>query len=692
MVQPETDLFNRELSWLRFNARVLHEAQEQDKPLLERLKFLSIFSSNLDEFFMIRVAGLHEQESAGITKRSPDGLTAGEQLEAISQEVRLLMRQHARVLNDDILPALEEERILIRDYSRLNRSQKEQLSEFFTNRLFPVITPLALAPNHPLPQLRGLAINLLVQLKSPFAEEEPRIAVVPIPAATPRFLPLIEAERYVFVPIEQVVRAHMPMLFPNMTVLKVNTFRLTRNADLDISEDEAEDLLKLIERELRKRRLGSLVRMEVNATLGVAQVDRLQQTFGLQERDVFRCQTFLGVDQFMQLYNAIDRPDLKYPPFTPAPVAAVEHAPDIFAAVRFSDILLHHPYDSFQPVIELVQQAARDPQVVAIKQTLYRTSGNSPIVSALREAASNGINVTAMIELKARFDEENNIIWAKELERSGANVVYGMIGLKTHCKMTLIVRREGEVLRNYVHLSTGNYNEKTARLYTDYGLLTCNEALGLDVAELFNLLTGYSRQEQWRKVLVAPINMREEFYRLIGQCIHAHSPQHPSRIRLTMNSLVDPAIIRQLYKASQSGVEIDLLVRGACCLMPGQPGLSETIRVRSIVGRFLEHTRVFEFRFADQHLLYLGSADWMQRNLNHRIEVVFPVEDAGLKQRVDEILELQFGDTLDTHCLEPDGDYQFLGHNPEIGYSAQSIFLQRAEQRHQQLDTIYPNV
>ncbi len=689
--------FNRELSWLRFNQRVLEEAADPNHPLLERLKFLSIFSSNLDEFYMIRVAGVKEQVNAGINLRSPEGFTPTEQLRKISQLLNTLIEEQSRLLTKEVLPALRREGVRLVTYRQLKAAQRKYVDDYFREKIFPILTPLAIDPAHPFPKLRSLNLNLWVELESEDPVPERRVAVVPVPALLPRFIRFEEDEGYTFILIEKVIAEHLDMLFQHLTIARVSSFRVTRNADLDISEAEADDLLKLIERELRKRRLGTVIRLEVSDDMPADGLGYLREALGLERPDVYRVSGPLGVEGFFQLIGDCDLRHLKDEPFTPVLDPQVASAKDIFEAIRKGDIILHHPYESFAPVVELLEEAARDPKVLAIKQTLYRTGGRSNIVAALKEAVERGKQVTALVELKARFDEETNITWARELERAGVNVVYGMMGLKTHSKLLLVIRQEDDGLRHYVHLSTGNYNERTAKIYTDVGLLTCDPDLGADVLELFNVLTGYSRQNQWRKLFVAPLNMRQNFQQRIDRCIEAHSPEQPSHIQLVMNSLVDPEMIEHLYRANAAGVRIDLIVRGICCLVPGVPGQSEHITVRSIVGRFLEHTRLFVFSYGGQHELYAGSADWMPRNLDRRIETVFPIERPQLQDEVREIIRLMLTDNVKARVLQPDGTWQKVSTAAREGtgkrepsVSVQEYFLAKARKRQKLVNTI-PN-
>lgn len=683
--------FNRELSWVRFNERVLEEAEDASHPLLERLKFLSIFSSNLDEFFMIRVAGLKEQINASIVERTPDGRTAREATREIAQLLKPLIARQSRTLMRDVMPKLRKAKVRQLAFSQLKAARKQEVRQYFKEKIFPILTPLAIDPAHPFPHLRGLGLNLLVELKTRENDPQLKVAVVPLPPLLNRFYGFKgENGAYDFILLEHVVEQFLEELFPRLEILSVYTFRITRNADLDISEAEADDLLMLIERELRKRRLGTIVRLEVHKDMPELHVEFLKSSFGLDEQDTYRINSHLGVDSFIQLLGAVDNKALKDEPFTPALHPRVASSSSIFSAIRKGDILLHHPYDSFYPVVELVEEAAKDPKVLAIKMTLYRAGGRSSIVNALKEAVMNGKEVTALIELKARFDEATNITWAKELERAGVNVVYGILGLKTHGKLLMVLRQESDAIRHYVHMSTGNYNEKTARLYTDIGMLTCKPELGADISELFNLLTGYSRQEKWRQVFVSPIDLRQQFIGMIKQCIAAHSDSRPSTIRITMNSLVDPEMIQWLYEASNAGVKVQLLIRGICCLRPGVPGLSANIHVRSIVGRFLEHTRIYTFEFGDEVHMYSGSADWMQRNLNRRIEVAFPITDPTLKEELQALLDLMFQDNIKARVLQPDGTYVRVKRAPgEPALSLQDYLLNEANQKQGLVNTIH---
>lgn len=647
--------FNRELSWLKFNERVLEEATDESNPLLERLKFLAIFSTNLDEFMMIRYAGLKEQVAAGVVSRTADGMTPAEQLKAVSDKLHPTVAEHRRVLGEEILPTLEKRGVRLFASHQLSQADLEVVEQYFELELFPVLTPLAVDSGHPFPRLPNLSFSLLLELYEPIGDQF-KTAVVQVPSVLPRFLRL-PGEGHRFVLSEDAIKAKVGSLFPGHEVKHSYAFRLTRNADIEIAEDEADDLLQVIEDEVRKRRWGDAVRLEVSRDMPQRWQDYLRRTHKLTPDDVYQISNHLNVGDFMELAS-LDLPELRYKPFTTRLPSEYLGETDIFSVARKQDVLIHHPFHSFDAVLNLIEQAADDPDVLAIKQTLYRVGSQSPVVAALARAAGNGKLVTALVELKARFDEENNIVWARELERAGVHVVYGFVGLKTHCKALLIVRRERGEIRRYVHLGTGNYNPGTSTIYTDFALLTSDPELGADTSELFNYLTGFSRQNSWRKLWVAPATLRSQVLEKIEQeTAHARAGK-PARILAKMNSLVDPGVIRALYEASQAGVEIDLVVRGICCLRPGLEGISERIHVRSIVGRFLEHSRAFYFYADGEEEIYLGSADWMQRNLNRRVETIFPVEDAHLKKKVMQVLELTLKDNVKARELQPDGTYQ----------------------------------
>ncbi len=688
---PETAPFNRELSWIEFNRRVLGEALDRRNPLLERVKFLAIFFSNLDEFFMIRVGGIKHQIAAKVQKRSPDGYTPGEQLEAVHRTIAPLLEKARGLLLDDLVPALGARGIHLLRFAELTAPQRSWLADYFHRQVFPVLTPLAFDPSHPFPHISNLSLNLAVVIQD--REDGELFARVKVPEVLPRLVPLpaelvsppqaasgntvpaAEApaeppaaagtgRRYAFVWLEEVIAAQLGALFPGMEVVESYPFRVTRNVDVEIQEDEAGDLLRTIEQGVRQRRFGEAVRLQVDASMP----DRIRQLLAsnlkLEPGDVDAVRGQQGLSDLLILRD-LDRPELKDPPFLPNVPPPLQSGADVFAAIRQQDILLHHPYDSFAPVVDFIQAAADDPDVLAIKQTLYRVGSNSPIVKALMHARERGKQVTVLVELKARFDEENNITWARALERTGVHVVYGLLGLKTHAKTALVVRKEQDGIRRYVHLGTGNYNVGTARAYTDFGLLTAREDFGEDASELFNYLTGHSRQRRYRKLLVAPVTLRARLLELIERETAARGAAIGGRIIFKVNSVVDGQIIDALYRASQAGVEVDLIVRGMCCLRPGVPGLSERIRVRSIIGPFLEHSRVFYFQNGAQEEIYLGSADLMERNLNRRIEALFPLEDPALVRAVRrELLETYLRDNFRAHLLRPDGRYERLSPGP----------------------------
>ncbi len=662
----ESPLLNRELSWIEFNSRVLDEALDPTQPLLERLKFLSIFSGNLDEFFMVRVSGLKEQNALNPMMLSPDGLSAATQLKRISDRLRPLLEVQMRCLLRQILPGLEEHGVQIVPFGKLNKGQRDELREYFNERIFPILTPLSVDTSHPFPYISNISMNLgiLVIPEKPEEDEEPRFARVKLPPNVPRLI-RVTGDGHYFVMLEEVMAAHIESLFPGMRVLECQAFRITRDADLEIEEDEAGDLLKTVEQQIRNRRFGFGVRLEVASGMSPHMVKLLRSSLAMEEQDVYTIDGPINIPDLMALYK-LDLPELKDTPFTPTTPAAIRAAESIFDAIRQHDILLHHPYESFAPVVEFLRTAARDPNVLAIKQTLYRVGKDSPIVEALIEAAENGKQVAVLVELKARFDEENNIQWARRLEKAGVHVIYGLVGLKTHAKMALVVRQEKNKLRRYVHLGTGNYNPVTARIYTDLGLLTANEDFGKDVSELFNYLTGYSRQVRYRKLLVAPVNLRESMTEMVRREIEHHRAGRKAGIIAKFNSMTDAGLIEELCAASREGVPIEMLIRGVCCLRPGLPGRSETIRVGSLVGRFLEHSRIYRFLNGGQEEVYVGSADLMNRNLDRRVEVIFPIEDERLRDRiVNEILEPSLADNVKMRWLQMDGSYS----RPRLGDS-----------------------
>ncbi|MCI0661916.1 MAG: polyphosphate kinase 1 [Acidobacteria bacterium] len=675
----ESSYLNRELSWVEFNSRVLDEALDPSQPLLERLKFLSIFSTNLDEFFMVRVSGLQEQLEANPMLLSPDGLSPATQLRQISERLKPLLEVQMRCLLRQVLPSLEKHGVRLIPYGKLSKEQREDLRQYFNDRIFPVLTPLSVDPSHPFPYISNISMNLgtLVEPEIPEEGEEPRFARVKLPPNVPRLIPL-NGEGYCFTLLEEVMAAHIESLFPGMRVLECQPFRITRDADIEIEEDEAADLLKTVEQQLRQRRFGFGVRLEVSSGMSPHMVKLLRNSMELVEQDVYAIDGPLNIPDLMALYK-LDLPELKDQAFTPTTPASLRAGETIFDAIRHQDILLHHPYESFAPVVEFLRQAARDPNVLAIKQTLYRVGKDSPIIEALIEASENGKQVAVLVELKARFDEENNIQWARRLEKAGIHVVYGLIGLKTHLKIALVVRQEKNALRRYVHLSTGNYNPVTSRVYTDIGFFTSDPDFGADASDLFNFLTGYSRQNRYRKLLVAPVSLRKSLTELIRREIIHQQAGRPSGITAKFNGFTDTGMIEELYAASREGVPIDLIVRGICCLRPGVPGMSETIRVASIVGRFLEHSRVYRFNNGGMEQFYLGSADLMNRNLDRRVEVLFPIEDEKLKERLTrEVLEPSLSDNVKIRRLQSDGSYLRPRNTDEKIFNLQEYLLKPA--------------
>lgn len=672
---------NRELSWLEFNARVLHEACDARTPLLERLKFLAIFNSNLDEFFMVRVAGLKQQVEAKVSLLTSDGRTPQQQLDDILSTLTPHVKKEHQHFEQVLRPLLVNHGIHILDYIDLNQKQRTHLNSYFEEQVFPVLTPLAVDPSHPFPFISNLSLNLAVVVKNPDTEEE-FFARVKVPSVLPRFLPIPpelgdqnndKPAHWTGVPLEQAIAHNLESLFPGMNIQEYHPFRITRDADLVLEEDEADDLLLAIEQELRKRRLGgSPVRLEIQSQTPEVVRSRLLHDLELTESDLYEVDGLLGLRDLMY-FMSLPLPELKDPPRqsvvplrlqrlkepTLDPDAVeTDEGKDFFAVIREKDLLVHHPYQSFsETVVRFITHAAYDPNVLAIKMTLYRTSGDSPIVNALIAAAENGKQVSVLVELKARFDEENNIYWAKRLERVGVHVVYGLVGLKTHSKTVMVVRREKDRIRRYVHIGTGNYNQKTARLYTDLGLFSCREELGADITDLFNFLTGYSLQKSYRELLVAPVNMRDRFLALIHREIENVQNGFSGRIVAKMNSLVDPEIIATLYEASRAGVQIDLIIRGVCCLRPGLKDISENIHIISIIGRFLEHSRIYYFHNNTQEEIYIGSADWMRRNLDRRVEVITPVKDPDIAKDLQEIMGIMLADNRQAWELQADGTY-----------------------------------
>ena len=676
-------LFNRELSWLEFNVRVLEEALDETQPLLERLKFLSIFSTNLDEFFMIRVSGLKEELEEEVVELSPDGMTPAEQLKEISERLRPTVRQQMRCLQEEVLPRLEAHGIMLCSYDELSRSEKQEADEYFRERVFPLLTPQAVDPGHPFPYVSNLSLNLGVMVEptgeiddgsaSSMGESGVRFARIKLPPFVPRLVP-VNAANTKFTYLGSLIAANTAALFPEMRTGKSHLFRVTRDADIQIREDEAGDLLRTMQQQLRRRRFGTAVRLEVSSTMPAEMIEYLTSSIGLTPDDVYVIDGPLNIPDLMRLYQ-LDRPDLKDKPLQTSVPPILKQNKSVFDSIKQQDVLLHHPYTSYSAVTDFIHTAAQDPDVLAIKICLYRTGQHSPIVQALMEASEGGKQVAALVELKARFDEENNIGWAQRLEQAGVHVVYGLLGLKTHCKLALVVRQEGDALKRYVHVATGNYNPTTSRIYTDVGLFTADEEIGADAANLFNYLTGYSRFSQYRRLLVAPVNLRERMTALIERETANAEAGRPARIIAKINSLTDIQIIRALYAASEAGVQIDLILRGVCALRPGVPGLSERITVRSIVGRFLEHSRIFYFANGGEGDVYIGSADWMQRNLDKRVEVVAPINDSEIKNYLrNEVLEVYLQDNVKARLLQPDGSYLRADGSEEDRVDSQTRF------------------
>ncbi len=684
---------NRELSLLDFQRRVLEEAQDASNPPLDRVMFLSFVGSNVDEFFMVRVAGLKRQIEKGVMESGPDAMTPAEQLRAIRASVIRLNRSAHDCWSKELVPALRESGISVQNFSDLSEEQQAFANSYFQDTIFPTLTPLAFDPGRPFPHISNLSLNLAVVLRD--AEGIEHFARVKIPDSLPQLVPVnvaaksksrskVAVKQQVFVWIEQVVTANLAALFPGMEIVEAHPFHITRDADSDIQDLEAGDLMESVEEGVFQRRFADVVRVEINDAMPASVLEILVTNLELDRDDIYKITGPLSLVRVRGLAK-LDRPDLKYPPFVPALPAALlaDEEEDIFATIRRGDVLFHHPFDSFQPIVGMLQKAANDPNVLAIKITLYRVGRNAPVVDALLEAAENGKQVAVLLELKARFDEESNIGWARKLEEYGVHVVYGLLGLKVHCKAALIVRKEGDVIRRYAHLSTGNYNSVTAQLYTDIGLLTCDPEIGADCSDLFNFLTGYSAKSKYRKLLVAPNSLRQRFEELLQREIDHKKAGRPAHLILKMNSLVDRKMIQLLYQASRAGVQVDLLVRGICCLRAAVPGLSENIRVTSIVGRFLEHSRIFYFRNGGDEEIYLGSADLMPRNLNRRVEVLFPVQDRNLIRILKEdILGTYLKEQAKARHMQPDGKYvRDANAGKKDALNSQETFIARAGKR-----------
>lgn len=690
------NFFNRDLSWIEFNRRVMEEALNPDLPLLEKVKFISIFFSNLDEFYMIRVSGLKEQIAANILEPTIDGLTPSEQLQRIEKALRPMLVQLNDYWNNTIVPALRENNIYLQKFEDFTPEEQEKLNNYFKKEIYPILTPLAFDPGRPFPYISNLSLNLAVLIRDP--KGNTHFARVKIPSTHPRLLPvddIINPQRKMmtnggfeakFIWFGDLIKANLHLLFPGVEVVEAHRFRVTRDTDIELQEDEADDLLRVIEENIRQRRFGQVVRMEVESSMPEYMLETLIENLRITRDDVYISDGPIGLSDVISLYK-LPLHQLKEKPFYPVLPKTFETDEDIFTIIKQKDILLHHPFHSFTPVIEFIKQAARDPEVLAIKQTLYRVGSDSPIVKALIEAVERGKQVAVLVELKARFDEENNIFWARELEKAGAHVVYGLVGLKTHAKMTLVVRKEFDGVKRYVHLATGNYNTTTVKLYTDLGLFTCDEDICSDVSDVFNYLTGYSKQKEYRKLFVSPINMREKILEKIFREIENVKAGKEGRIIWKMNSLVDPVIISALYEASNAGVKTDLIIRGICCLVPGVEGLSSNIKVTSIVGRFLEHSRVFYFYNDGREEVYLGSADMMQRNLDGRVEVLFPIQSEELRNEIMKtLIKVSLKDNQKARILMPDMSYKMVVPlNGEKPVNSQEWLMKRVEKNSGQM-------
>lgn len=692
---------NRELSWLKFDARVLNEAKDKSIPLLERLKFVSITSSNLDEFFMVRVASLKDMVHADYRKRDIAGMTASEQLDRINTATRKLVESQYNTYNRSLVPLMAANGIhIIEKYEELTAEQAAYVDRYFEEDVYPVLTPMAVDASRPFPLIRNKTLNIAALLSSKKDEKHKdavEFATVQVPGVLPRLVPIPadtsensgEVEGRTFILLEQIIEKNIDKLFLNYHVLCAHPYRVMRNADLPIDEDEAADLLKEIQKQLKKRQWGEVIRLEVEASVDKKLLRFLKDELKVAEEDIFQISGPIDLTFLMKMYGLSGCDSLRYEPYKPQRVPEIEPGEDIFEAIRGGDILLHHPYETFDPVVDFIRQAASDPDVLAIKQTLYRVSGNSPIIASLAQAAENGKQVSVLVELKARFDEENNIVWAKKLEQAGCHVIYGLVGLKTHSKIALVVRREEDGIRRYVHLGTGNYNDSTAKLYTDCGIFTCNEAIGEDATAVFNMLSGYSEPLFWNELVLAPIWLRTRFMRLIARETKHAREGKPARIVAKMNSLCDEGIIAALYEASAAGVKIELIVRGICCLKVGIPGISENIHVRSIVGNFLEHSRIFFFLNDGEEELYMGSADWMPRNLDRRVEILFPVLDDTLKEKVKHILDVELADNTKAHVLKPDGEYEKIDRRGKVLVNSQKQFCEEAVAAVPKTDHVY---
>lgn len=683
--QPD-NFTNRELSWLEFNQRILGEARDRKNPLFERMKFLSITASNLDEFFMVRIASLKDMVNAGYQKKDIAGMTAQEQLRALNEKMQAFCEKQYTTYNRALLPKLSEEGLEIISFSELSEKEMDFLEEYFHKNIYPVLTPMAIDSSRPFPLIQNKTLNIAALIKSRNKDKKEKkeydIATVQVPSVLPRVILLPQKDgpkrKCRVILLENVIEHYLDVLFLNHEIICSAPYRIMRNADLSIDEDDAEDLLKEIEKSLKMRQWGEVIKFEYEERMDKRLVKYLKKQFKVHSCDMYAFNGPLDLTFLMKCYGIEGFEDLKEAPYIPQKNKKLRADKNIFNQIRKGDVLLHHPYESFDPIVAFIKQAAEDENVLAIKQTLYRVSGHSPIIAALAQAAENGKQVTVLVELKARFDEENNINWARKLEKAGCHVIYGLVGLKTHCKIALVVRREADGIRRYVHLGTGNYNDSTAKLYTDTGMFTCRNAVGEDATAVFNMLSGYSEPANWNQLIVAPIWMKKRFLEMIARETQNAKEGKPARIIAKCNSLCDRKIILALYEASCAGVQIDLIVRGICCLVAGKPGVSENIRVRSIVGTFLEHARIFYFYNDGNEEVYMGSADWMPRNLDRRVEIVFPVETPDLKEKAKHILDVQLRDTLKAHCLLEDGTYRKVDRRGKEAVEAQKTFCEEA--------------
>lgn len=683
--QPD-NFTNRELSWLEFNQRILGEARDRKNPLFERMKFLSITASNLDEFFMVRIASLKDMVNAGYQKKDIAGMTAQEQLRALNEKMQAFCEKQYTTYNRVLLPKLSEEGLEIISFSELSEKEMDFLEEYFHKNIYPVLTPMAIDSSRPFPLIHNKTLNIAALIKSRNKDKKEKkeydIATVQVPSVLPRVILLPQKDgpkrKCRVILLENVIEHYLDVLFLNHEIICSAPYRIMRNADLSIDEDDAEDLLKEIEKSLKMRQWGEVIKFEYEERMDKRLVKYLKKQFKVHSCDMYAFNGPLDLTFLMKCYGIEGFEDLKEAPYIPQKNKKLRADKNIFNQIRKGDVLLHHPYESFDPIVAFIKQAAEDENVLAIKQTLYRVSGHSPIIAALAQAAENGKQVTVLVELKARFDEENNINWARKLEKAGCHVIYGLVGLKTHCKIALVVRREADGIRRYVHLGTGNYNDSTAKLYTDTGMFTCRNAVGEDATAVFNMLSGYSEPANWNQLIVAPIWMKKRFLEMIARETQNAKEGKPAKIIAKCNSLCDRKIILALYEASCAGVQIDLIVRGICCLVAGKPGVSENIRVRSIVGTFLEHARIFYFYNDGNEEVYMGSADWMPRNLDRRVEIVFPVEAPDLKEKAKHILDVQLRDTLKAHCLLEDGTYRKVDRRGKEAVEAQKTFCEEA--------------